>query len=197
MFLLILQLYIYMAFTRFHDDNSRIEKQLQELTGAGRYMMNVPGPGDKPCFMDDPYLRLQQWGANLNTNAINLESDLMGLTRTANKDCIKANNYQTKAVKSSRVNYPVCQSMTEQPRATHPAWTARDLEQVKWDILPHDPQEHTAIPFHNNLNTRILEKDNHKTNYPSLQDKTILSEGICIGGKNNPLISSSASIKTR
>ena len=60
-----------MSFTRFHDDKSRIEKQLQEMTGAGRYMMNVPGPGNKPCFMDDPYMRLQQWGANLNTNSIN------------------------------------------------------------------------------------------------------------------------------
>ena len=76
--------------------------------------------------------------------------------------------------------------MTEQPRATHPAWTARDLEQVNWNILPHDPQEHTAIPFHNNLSTRILEKDNHLTKYPNLHDKTVLKEGLCFGGKNNP-----------
>ena len=33
-----------MSFTRFHDDNCRIEKQLQELTGTGRYMLNTPGP---------------------------------------------------------------------------------------------------------------------------------------------------------
>ena len=96
-----------MSFTRFHDDKSRIEKQLQELTGAGRYMMNVPGPGNKPCFMDDPYMRLQQWGANLNTNSINLESDLRGLTRSANKDCVRENDYKLRAVKSSRINYPI------------------------------------------------------------------------------------------
>jgi hypothetical protein len=30
---------------------------------------------------------------------------------------------------------------------------------VNWYILPLNPQENTAIPFQNNLNTRILEKD--------------------------------------
>ena len=36
-----------MAFTRFHDDPCRINKQLQESTGTGRYMLNVPGNGEK------------------------------------------------------------------------------------------------------------------------------------------------------
>ena len=66
-----------MAFTRFHDDPCRIKKQLQESTGAGRYMLNKPGWGANPCFMDDPYIRMEQWGANLQTNTINLESDLI------------------------------------------------------------------------------------------------------------------------
>ncbi len=148
-----------MSFTRFHDDPCRIEKQLQESTGPGRYALNVPGNGDKPCFMEDPHVRLQKWGANLMTNSINLESDLMGLTRSANRDCKGVNNYETQAVKSKRMRYPVCRPYTEQPRATDPAWTARDLEQVNWAILPLDPQENTCIPFQNNLSTRILEKD--------------------------------------
>ena len=77
-----------MSFTRFHDDPCRIKKQLQESTGIGKYMLNVPGTGDKPCFMEDPYIRLKQWGANLRTNTINLESDLIGLSRPNTKDCI-------------------------------------------------------------------------------------------------------------
>ena len=71
-----------MSFTRFHDDPCRIAKQLQESTGTGKYMLNVPGNGDKPCFMEDPFCRLQKWGANLQTNSINLESDLLGLSRS-------------------------------------------------------------------------------------------------------------------
>ena len=86
-----------MSFTRFHDDPCRINKQLQESTDPGRYMLNVPGNGDKPCFMEDPYIRLQKWGANLHTNTINLESELIGLSinknknRNNNRDCITGN----------------------------------------------------------------------------------------------------------
>ena len=149
-----------MSFTRFHDDPCRIEKQLQESTGAGRYMLNVPGNmGDKPYYMEDPYIRAQKWGGNLRTNTINLESDLLGLTRALNNDCNELNNYENHAIKSNIISYPSCQPFVEQSRATHPAWTARDLEQVNWWVLPLDPQENTCIPFHNNLSTRILEKD--------------------------------------
>ena len=71
-----------MSFTRFHDDPARIEKQLQESTEQGEYMLNVPGNGVKPCYIKDPFIRMQKWGANLQTNSINLESDLRGITRT-------------------------------------------------------------------------------------------------------------------
>ena len=47
-----------------------------------------------------------------------------------------------------------------------PAWTARDLEQNNFQILPLDPQENTCIPFQNNLNTRLIERDNFRTKVP-------------------------------
>ena len=56
------RLYI-MAFTRFNYDECRTKKILQESTGPGRYMLNVPGNGCKPCLMADPQSRLQGWGA--------------------------------------------------------------------------------------------------------------------------------------
>jgi hypothetical protein len=95
-----------MAFTRFHDDPCRITKQLQESTGLGRYMLNVPGNGDKPLYMEDPHIRMQKWGGNLLTNTINIESDLMGLTRNSNRDEISENNYKTKAVKYGTGSIP-------------------------------------------------------------------------------------------
>ena len=157
-----------MSFTRFHDDPCRVHKELQESTDPGRYMLNVPGNGSKPCFMEDPFCRLQKWGANLMTNSINLESDLMGLSRSMNRDCIGTDDYKTHAVESKKVHYPSCLPTTEQPRATNPAWTARDLEQVDWWTLPLDPQEHVCIPFYNNLSTRILEKDYFVAQAPCL-----------------------------
>ena len=157
-----------MAFTRFHDDPCRIRKQMQEWTGPGRYMLNTPGNGDKPCFMEDPFIRLQKWGANLRSNTINLDSDLKGLSRSINRDCLQENCYNEQAVKSNAINYPSCKPTTEQPRAIMPAWTARDLEQVDWYTLPLNPQENTCMPFQNNLNTRILEKDYFVATAPCL-----------------------------
>jgi hypothetical protein len=136
------------------------------MSGPGRYMLNVPGNGDKPCFMEDPFIRLQKWGANLRTNTINLESDLLGLTRKSNRDCIEQNNYRSNNVSSKLIEYPLCNPSTEQSRATHPAWMVRDLEQVKYAILPLNPQENTCIPFQNNLNTRLIERDQFVAKIP-------------------------------
>ena len=148
-----------MAFTRFHDDPCRINKQLQESTGVGRYMLNVPGNGSKPLYMDDPFIRMQKWGGNLMTNTVNLESDLFGLSRNTNRDDLESNEYRLNAVKSSSVKYESCNPSTDQSRATHPAWMTRDLEQTKLYYLPLNPQENTCFAFQNNLSTRILEKE--------------------------------------
>jgi len=148
-----------MSFTRFHDDPCRINKQLQESTGLGRYMLNVPGNGSKPIYMDDPFIRMQKWGGNLMTNTVNLESDLMGLSRNSNRDDVAANEYRLNAVKTKQVQYKSQNPSTDQSRATHPAWEYRDLEQTKYNILPLNPQVNVCFPFQNNLSTRIVEKD--------------------------------------
>jgi hypothetical protein len=151
-----------MANTRFFYDPCRTKKHLQQATGPGRYMLNVPGNGADPCYIEDPQIIIQKWGANLRTNTINLESDLMGVNRKASKDCLGKDNYQSYNVANSPIEYPTCNNLfTEQSRAIMPAWTARDLEQVDWYTLPLNPQENTCFPFQNNLNTRILEKDYH------------------------------------
>jgi len=150
-----------MSFTRFYDDPFRIEKQMQESTDPGRYMLNVPGNGSKPHFIDDPYIRLEKWGANIDKNVVNLESDLFGLTRSTNRDTNSQNNYDIHKINREEIQYPNNSTdITEQPRTTHPAWTARDLEQTNWQILHLDPREKAYIPFQNNLSSRIIEKEN-------------------------------------
>jgi len=152
-----------MSFTRFHNDPCRIKKQLLELKQQENYMLSVPGNGTHPCFMEDPYIRLQKWGANLHNNTINLENYLLGLDSKLSKDCIE--NVK-KMPNSNLIMYPSCQPITEQPRATHPAWTALDMEQNNFQSLYLDPQENTCLPFQNNLNTRLIERDNFKAKAP-------------------------------
>ena len=147
-----------MAFTRIHDDICRISKEVQESTDVGRYVLNVPGNGETPFYMMDPYIRLQKWGGNLRTNVVEIENDLRGLNMNISRDCVDYKSNENK-LNSEKMQYPSCAPFVEQPRATNPAWTVRDLEQSRFAYLHLNPQENTCLPFQNNLSTRRLEKD--------------------------------------
>lgn len=149
-----------MAFTRFKYDDCRTMKSLQQSTDPGRWILNVPGNGDKPCYIEDPQIIIQKWGANLRTNTINLESDLRGVNRHLSRDCLGKDDYKNYNVPNEAIQYPNCNNLTTgQSRATNPAWWYRDLEQVDWYYPPLNPQVNTCLNFQNNLSTRILEKD--------------------------------------
>jgi hypothetical protein len=149
-----------MACTRFYYDDCRTKKQLQQSTDPGRWILNVPGNGSKPCYMSDPQIIPQKWGGNLRTNTVNLESDLRGVNRKSSRDCLGKDEYKKYNVPNQAIEYPNCNDLTtEQSRATNPAWWYRDLEQVDWYYPPLDPQANVCLPFQNNLSTRILEKD--------------------------------------
>jgi hypothetical protein len=149
-----------MAFTRFNYDEARTKKNLQQATDPGRWILNVPGNGIAPDFIEDPHIRIQKWGANLRTNTINLESDLKGVNRTLSRDCLGKDQYTQFNVPNQALSYPSNKKLTvEQSRTTNPAWWYRDLEQVDWYYPPLNPQENTCFPFQQNLSTRILEKD--------------------------------------
>ena len=150
-----------MAFTRFNYDECRTKKQLQQSTDPGKWILNVPGNGSNPCYMEDPQIRIQKWGGNLRTNTTNLESELLGVNRITSRDCLGKDNYQSFNVSNESIQYPTCNTLyTEESRAIAPAWKYRDLEQVNWYYPPLNPQENVCLPFLNNLNTRVIEKDN-------------------------------------
>jgi len=162
-----------MANTRFFYDDCRTVKQLQQSTDVGRWVLNVPGWGDKPQYAEDPHIRIQTWGGNLMTNCVDLESQLLGVNRPLNKDCLMKDNYMAPNYKvdSQPIQYPSNKRLyTEESRTVCPAWTFRDKEQVNWYYLPHNPQENTCLAFQNNISTRILEKDYFVPYVPKMQD---------------------------
>jgi len=184
-----------MAFTRFHDDPARITKQLQQQTDQERWYLDVPGSGDKPCFMLDPQIISQKWGGNLWTDCTDISSSLLGIDRQLNRDCLSSNGvnkYKRQTVNASPIDYPVCDKFltTEQSRTIMPAWTARDLTQNHAYILPNNPQAHTEMPFQNYASTRILEKDSFQREFdcvpPNDQGYTVpvqIQKGTYVAGR--------------
>lgn len=165
-----------MAFTRFNYDDSRTKKKLQESTGPGRYSLNMPGNGTSPCFFNDPQIRMQKWGANLenvvNGAAIDIDSDLKGVTRKLTKYNQKTQFPNSGVPITQKVDYPICgDALTDESRATHPAWKYRALPQNREYPLFLNPQENVCMRFHNNLNTRLLERDNFVPKIPCLKEK--------------------------
>jgi hypothetical protein len=149
-----------MSFTRFHDDPHRIKKQVDESSFAGRYMLNTPGQGMDLPFMEDPQIRLQKWGANLQTNTVNLESDLLGLSRVYNRDLPIKNQHTTNTAVSQKISYTTAQPFIDESRASHPAWVYKDLEQNRWENPLLNPLNGIERDFNFNIQTRIIEKDN-------------------------------------
>ena len=158
-----------MACSRYNNDQNRIEKRNSISTFAGRYTLDTPGPGANMPFNADPHLRISHWGANFRDNMMDINSDLRGLTRPLNRDLPEMNCYKKHSVSSSANSYEETDYVTDDSRATHPAWTYRDIEMNRWETPMINPLDKLEKPFYNNLNTRILEKDYFKPVSAKLQ----------------------------
>jgi len=157
-----------MSFTRFHDDPARIRAGLEISTYSGRYFLNTPGMGVNMPLQMDPQLRLQGWGANLCTNAINLESDFRGLTRKMTRDLPEQNEYKKHEASTDAYIYDTAAPIVDESRATHPAWMFREAEHVRWEHPFINPQDNFEQQFPWNIQTRVLEKDYYKPKVPQV-----------------------------
>lgn len=145
-----------MAFTRTNNDEARTLKRLQQSTDVGRWILNVPGNGIDMPFVEDPHIRIQKWGANLHTNAVNLESNLQGRHTILGPDLIQPR------IGSSALQYPKSRDLTtDQSRATLPAFTFRESTRNNPHILLSNPQDHVynKVP----INTRIVAKSEYES----------------------------------
>ena len=141
-----------MAFTRFNYDDCITKKKLQESTGPGRYSLNMPGNGPTPCFFNDPQIRMQKWGANLesviNGAPIDIDSNLTGRTRKLTKYCTNKKFPNAGVPITQKNQYPVCgDALTDESRATHPAWMYRALPQNREYPLFLNPNPKYLVSF--------------------------------------------------
>lgn len=153
-----------MAFTRVYDDQERQKHKIDQDHGSLNYLINVPGNGIHPFYIDDPHIRLQKFGGNISKNIIDLDSNLKGM----NMDLTKGGETKSGGRKGNNIInnnfnkniYPnKFQAITDQSRTMNPAWTLRDLDKSNWAYLPKNPQDNYDMQFANNISSRIIEKD--------------------------------------
>jgi hypothetical protein len=78
------------------------------------------------------------------------------MTRNLGRDSVE---YKQTQVSSTLPAYATALPMIEESRASMPAWQFRDAEQPRWEEPWTNPQAHLEKPFHDNVHTRLLEKD--------------------------------------
>ena len=148
--------------TRISNDEIRIKKGNEISTFEGRYHLNAPGPGVNVKLNMDPQMRLQKFGANLMTNKVDIEDNLMGRIRPISRDYLAIDEYKNRKILSKKIEYGV-ESETNnvlESRIDLPAWTFRGLDQ-QYDRFEHlwiNPQNNIEQYFHHNIQTRLMEK---------------------------------------
>ena len=148
-------------FTSFRNDNARIKKNLEISTYTGRYMLDVPGPGLDLPFMEDAQVRMQTWGANLQSNRVDLEGELFSINRKISRDYNDQDQYKKFTVESFPIQpFSTRNPFVEESRSSAPAFVYRELETNRWETPWINPQANLEKPFNDNIQTRILEKDN-------------------------------------
>ncbi len=153
-----------MAFSR--DDPANIRCKLNAQNSSLGYMLNVPGNGTRPDYIVDPHIRMQKFGANISSNIVDINSELLGINKQLNRDELVKNTRDPNFNATYRkISYPQYnKSITDQPRTTNPAWQIRGLDKTNWDYPLFNPQTHTEMSFTNNINSRQNGKDEFRKN---------------------------------
>jgi hypothetical protein len=198
-----------MSFTRPSSDTCSYRHELAQTIGPGEYQLAKPYPCN-PCFVSDPHIRLQRFGASVsqNTSMIDIDSEMIGITRKfsncpelkyipkcdpskfggANPGAFQKVNNSAVDVDCSLMNFPDqnCFEPVEDTRLSNPPCTLRGTGINRWEWLCRNPQERVQVPFDFNINNRLVVKDNHRPCIPNPLDQTLAlpspsDEPLCLG----------------
>lgn len=146
--------------TRKLYDDAQIGIKTEFNRDITQWILDVPGNGSAPPFVLDPHIILQKWGANLHTDATDLESSLRGYTQRLSKgDCLAA-----PPVHTSLIQYPTyAEPFTDEPRASEPAWQVRNIPTNYWNAPLGDPYIPITASAHTGIDTRMHMKKTYDT----------------------------------
>ena len=176
-----------MSFERLPYDTCAYEQVLAETVGPGIYQLTTPPNSCQPCHPTDVRIRLQGQGASIsrNNHLIDVDSDLMGITRNlsncperkympglnASELCGAMTGSGIPCQKSAKVcidhsKNPIktdnCFSATTDTRLSNPPCTLRGTGWNRWEWLCRNPQDRVEIPYDYQIDTKLMSKDNHR-----------------------------------
>jgi hypothetical protein len=153
-----------------YDDGSYAHK-LKESIGPGQYQIDLPRNDCDGCFYPD--VPIDRYGGSLYPNLVDVDSELIGITRKAS-DC-PANKYipsnpDNKFGKKQDVK--VCKWLVpEHTLISNPKCTGHERGVNRWEWLCKNPQDNALVPFDWWISDRTVTKDNHRPCIPKPLDQ--------------------------
>ena len=169
-----------MSFNRLEYDTCAYKQHISESIGPGEYHLATPHISCEDCFSKDPQLIMQRMGASVAKNIpmVDVDSELLNINRKLS-NC-SSDEFIPKFDEKGNINNSIEQvdfkdcgiPMVENTRISNPPCTLRGTGWNRWEWLCNDPQERVLIPFDNNINYRMVAKDNHRPIIPKPLDQT-------------------------
>lgn len=159
-----------MSSNRLNYDVKAYQTTINQSSGPGKYQLSRPAISCEPCFQTNPETRMQSVGVSVSKDRplIDVDSELMGLTRKATKDPEKK-MYQNKDDNNLK-HFKDCFINQEHTKLSNPPSNLRGTGWNRWEWLCQNPQDQVEIPFNWKMDTKLVAKDNHKPCIPTPMD---------------------------
>lgn len=163
-----------MSFSRLNYDDCTYTHTLRESVGPGEYYIATPKVDCESCYFPSPDVRIDHNGAGKCKSLIDVDSELMGITRKAS-NCPFDKFLPRKEECEMKLGKDCMGLTTEETRLSNPPCTLRGTGWNRWEWLCQNPQDKVFIPFDYNINERLVAKDNHR---PCVQDPLNQNESL-------------------
>ncbi len=183
-----------MSFSNLNYDKEAYKQSLNQSVGPGVYLLSNHAKCDQ-CYPYPPTVRLQKQGDSVvnNSSLIDVDSELLGLTRKSTKDIGKQYNPDCledmcntgevcgqgvvgqckgrkpgeRASDNNLKHWKDCYIPAEDTRLSNPSCNLRGTGWNRWEWLCLNPQDRVEIPFDFNISNRLVVKDNHRPCIPN------------------------------
>jgi hypothetical protein len=158
-----------MSSSRLPYDAMAYAQTLRQSVGSVDYVLGTPWRECKPCLSrDSGHASGQGVSVCKSKSLVDINSDLMGISRRSSKYCGDKFNPQVNACQMvSQVVMCPEGTLSEDTRMSNPPGTLRSTGFNRWEWLCQNPQDRVHIPFDFMINSQLILKDSHRPVIPT------------------------------